>query len=437
MYYYFFTNLLITALVLISLTLLRTSPFRVRFRVVLIAIFSWLLPYDLIQESLKQYQVINLPTSVVEYSDSFRQTIVPQITSINYFSSIILVLYIFTFIGISLFISDLLKLRTKLKRQQNNSIFYQNIDGINCYSVKNLNTAFASGIFKPVIWFDEKYLSHKSLHSLLEHELQHIKQFDHLWLLIITFIQKLLWWNPLVLFLCKKSRALIELSCDQACANTIGKSNYQKHLANLMIQQNYSPSPVLTNNFFGKNKFNIFRIKKLSEDFIMNRKHKSTLLISLVIMLSILLTSLQSVSMQEKEDIDLEDVILTENQVIVETLVTLHTNYKYENIDSLLTAKKVVTYNKMTFETKLVVELGKPFKFSTDDLKGFVFEATATRTSDNNILMQTDVKFISEGKNIHLKPALYVPQPPEFGRIEITGDEGDDYKLVMDFTIHK
>ena len=221
MYYYFFINILLTILAIISLALLKTSPFRVRFRIVLIALCSWLIPYDYLYNILSYYPIINV--SLAEYNDKIRQVIVPQLPTVNHVISLGLIFTILSIFGVFIFVIDLIKLTIKLKNLKNSAIFYKNRDGINCYCATNINAAFSSGFIKPVIWFDKKYVNHPNLDSLLQHELQHIKQFDHLWLLVITFIQRIMWWNPLVIYLSKKSRALIELSCDQSCANKLGK----------------------------------------------------------------------------------------------------------------------------------------------------------------------------------------------------------------------
>jgi len=439
MYYYFFINLILTVLVLTSLAFLRTSPFRVRFRITHIALCSWIVPYDFVRSLVSQYQVINFPISLAQYNDNIRQAIVPQITTINNALSLSLIITILSTLGIILFAYDLYILRIRLKKQQKHSVLYKKINGINCYSVANINAAFSFGISKPVIWFDNKYFNHPNIDSLLQHELQHIKQSDHLWLLMITFIQRLLWWNPLVRILSTKSRELIELSCDQACATKIGKHTYQKHLANLMVSQNHSAPHIMVNNFFGKSKFNIFRIKKLSEEFSMNRKHKSTLLLSLIIMTSILFTSMQSISRQTKNGIPLEEITLTKNQIIIEVKVNLYSDYTYENVQHVdkhsETSKKVVDYQHRSIEAKMVAELGKTFKLTSEELKGYEFEAIASKTDNNNIFLQTDVKFISDGENIHLKPALEISftQP---GRIIITDDDSR-YKYEMDISVHQ
>lgn len=74
------------------------------------------------------------------------------------------------------------------------------------------------GFIKPVILVPAAVLSHlspKQVEAILLHELAHIKRYDYLFNLIITFIQTILYYNPFVKALVKTVEAEREKSCDE------------------------------------------------------------------------------------------------------------------------------------------------------------------------------------------------------------------------------
>ena len=109
------------------------------------------------------------------------------------------------------------------------------------------------GIFKPVIllpkntdWSDEKKLRH-----ILAHEFIHIKRFDALTKLLMTFILCVHWFNPLVWVMHMLLSRDLEISCDAGAIKLLGeeaKSDYALTLIGAQEQRLYPP----LHNAFGK-----------------------------------------------------------------------------------------------------------------------------------------------------------------------------------------
>lgn len=109
------------------------------------------------------------------------------------------------------------------------------------------------------------FLSKDEIKSILEHEIQHIVNFDYYFLILLSFLQSILWYNPLILIWRKKISLTKELACDQ-----INKSN-PLHLATALkkFAQRSALTYPLMNSFFNNHTL-LIRIKNLA-----NLKNKS------------------------------------------------------------------------------------------------------------------------------------------------------------------
>jgi len=423
---YFSTNILLSALLFIALYLMKSAPFRLKFRLIIFSLLSWFIPYDLIHNLFGNFQIIQFSSEILLATENLKNSVNPQLTQIKNNVSLWEISIVLSFVGLLIFIKDTIILRKKIQKQLLNANHFKTISGIKCYSLLGLDAAFVSGIKDPVILIDDKYRQHPNLNSLLQHEQQHIIHNDHIWLLLIGLMQKILWWNPIVLLLCKKARAFIESSCDQACAKEIGKTQYQQHLAQFILDENISTSTVnntyLINNFFAKKAFNIIRIKQLSKDYTMNNKNKTTLSIYLLTLLIILTTSMQSFSMKSEEPVvRFEDIKITENQI----KIVLDTHlYKYDTND------KDGGIDNFSIAANLVVDLGESFVLKYDK-NDFVFKVTPTLLKDGSIFFETDSTFTVDGEKFNHKPSLQIRRHST-GHFTIGGDDGKyTYELFL------
>ncbi|HWK55405.1 MAG TPA: M56 family metallopeptidase [Hyphomicrobiales bacterium] len=164
--------------------------------------------------------------------------------------------------------------------------------------------AFSSGLVHPCIWVHDDLVASPQLSTLLHHELTHIRQHDNWYLLAITLVEKLFWWNPLVWYLGRETRELQELSCDEQCQRSIG--DYAAQLAQLMLDSARMGKPrmlALSVNILNDPNPNVKRIKLLQRSYAMKTRHiVSAALTALVALSGIGLVTAQPEAAQSVTD---------------------------------------------------------------------------------------------------------------------------------------
>lgn len=303
---YLMINLMLTSAAL-SINHWMHIPHRVRFTVLMTAVIAWLIPFSFMTIELTQQSVSMLPVQWVPLTE--------QVTSYNTVVSnkfdISHLLIVLMGIGLIRFVMDLRSSQMYIRRLKH----HEKSNLKNIHMVQSINGAFVSGYFKPIIWISEQLQNSDSLTAVITHEKQHIKHHDQFWLLIITLVQRLFWFNPLSLILCLKTRKSIELSCDEACKDKLGKSIYQSHLAQLMMDKQQTTQAILNNQIHQDNSFNIHRIKQLNQEHKMTQSNKTKL--SIIAMMALLLSAYSLVTVAHETDAP--DV--TDNQVLLELKV--------------------------------------------------------------------------------------------------------------------
>ena len=395
MYQYFVFNVIYSAIVFLSLYLLSTAPFRIRFRLVILALISWLIPYDIINEFINQENTVVISSVISEFNGNIKQAIVSHVNN-ETFLTLLNFIKALTLFGLLWFIRDVTSLRTKLKTLNKQAKLHKQVNTVNIYIVDN-DEIYTAGLFNPKIIIGKKYLNSTFTDSIIKHELQHIKNKDQFWLLLITFIQRLLWWNPIVYLLAIKSRELLELSCDQACKTQCKDNQYQKDLAQILIQTHKNSNP-LASHFFGQSKLNIYRIKQLSKEFKMNTINKalifSTAIIPFIILLLVSTTSVSSnMTAINKEE---NPVILAKDEVDI-TIAAILT----------IPVPSDGSINEQKIEARMIQKLGKPLVFKSEKLSLEV-EATARKTNDTTVFLETNITYIIDGEKFSRQPSLMI-----------------------------
>lgn len=277
------------------------APHRLRFHVCFVALLCWLVPWAQVPGALTfdslagldfsfqlqraeqqliastanatQVPLIVIDTSSVPLADDLTLLHVP-----------LLLLTALLLAGLGLFgwhvIQHHLRLRSLQRTARDGSLYWRHT-GIDTTIPIRLQTgisgAFSSGILKPVIWVHDDLVTTPELPTLLRHELTHIQQHDNWYLVAITLVEKLLWWNPLAWYLGQQSRQLQELSCDERCR--AGNADYAADLAQLMlsnagISRSLAPEPLLLSaNIFNNPNLNIQRLKVLQRSHQMKPRH--------------------------------------------------------------------------------------------------------------------------------------------------------------------
>ena len=423
MYQYFAFNLIFSLLIFIYLFSLKTAPFRIRFRLVMLALVSWLIPYDLIYNLLHQQNLVFISSGISEFNGTIKKSIVTnvQAQSVISFTAIFMLLSV---VGFVLFIIDMASLKRLLRTYSSKSKSYKKINSIEIYTVKDSDNVFTVGLLKPTIYIGDKYIVSESLPSIIQHEFQHIKNKDQIWLLIITFIQKIFWWNPVVLILSKQARNHIELSCDEMCKLNSSDNSYQKNLAQILLNQ-HKPSGPLTSAFFGKSKLNIYRIKQLTKDFNMKKHHKAMVFLTAITPFLLLpLVSTSSVSADSTVyDEKGEEIILNENQVDLEYSITL----------------KAAAKDTRKIESRIVLKYGEEISygqesdiFSNSEFQpikptNFVFAITVNKVDEKSVMVNATVTFNNHGEKVESNPSIWVENGKQASLIV----NGEDYEIEL------
>ncbi len=115
--------------------------------------------------------------------------------------------------------------------------------------VEGSRAALTSGWRRPEIWIGERIVMPHLQKIALNHELAHVQAGDQHVVLLITVLERLLWWNPLIWLLGARARHLLEFDCDRRSAAALGVQAYRSGLASLLLQTNRgSPVSLALNN---------------------------------------------------------------------------------------------------------------------------------------------------------------------------------------------
>lgn len=304
---YLLINFIFTATAL-SINHWLNVPHRIRLYSLVFALISWLIPYGLINIEISHEYVAYLPINVIELSQPI-SSVNQSVENTFDFTSIFALLII---MGLILFLRDVHSSQKFIKKIKLTSKQFEDFHNVRIS--EKINGAFVSGYFKPIIWISQNIQDKQTVETIITHEHQHIKNNDQFWLLVVTFIQRLMWCNPLVYFLSQKCRQSIELSCDEQCKQKLGRTFYQRHLAQIMLNNNFQN--MLLNNPINHNKnFNITRIEQLNQDNHMTKSNYTKYLMtsfSAVLLASITLISIAKDSPMPE---------ITENQVLLTLII--------------------------------------------------------------------------------------------------------------------
>ena len=305
---YFLTNISVSLIVLCVLIVLKDSPARLRFYVVITALFSWFIPWNLVATIPIMSESVSPLTDEV-FNSLFwlenEQAIsvaapIESITQTTYYSinNLANVLYelltngtlltLMSIMGLLFFMKDVVNYFSYLKCWNNNSKEDNSLWNKHGFKPQNISIrildscgpGMATGPINPTIWLNENYHYSDTTKTILTHELNHIMQHDPTWMWFITFTQRFLWWNPFVHLLANFAREQIELSCDEKCRQQL-QGRYSSDLAQILLDgSTASTKYIAAISIKNGNNFNIKRIEKLSKENKMKTKHLAVVIIA-------------------------------------------------------------------------------------------------------------------------------------------------------------
>ncbi len=276
--------------------LLKNAPARISFYVMMFALLSWFVPWQLVPEAVTaKVQVdawfdlapIDLHSPVLTMPNLMTDGQALPVSTLwpVHFSWAHLFGLLFS-VGACVFlwrIQQYLRAIQALQQDVMADKFQQTRTQAYPVKVTQLRTpAIATGLFRPTIWIDAQLLQRPEIDSVLLHESTHIRQGDIVWLWLICLTESLFWWNPLCRILARKARQLLELRCDESCFNQL-KQQYQMDLASLLLKplagsptQSLAGAPIL--NMVNNKDFNMLRVKMLNKEKVMKLKHLAILM---------------------------------------------------------------------------------------------------------------------------------------------------------------
>jgi beta-lactamase regulating signal transducer with metallopeptidase domain len=253
---------------------------------------TWLTPWQLLQFQAVS-NTFTLPLNILNEFNWVNSAAITQNTQVDtpvtdQSSSPLFTFYwlwLVTFaIGLVLFFKDLVGYVKLHKRWIKHSILDNQtwktaqITQPNC-DIRRINSqspGMATGLTKPIIWLDNNQHDAEKIRTIVLHELTHIRQHDPYWLWVITLVQRLFWWNPLIWFTAHYARQQIELSCDEQCKKHLPEGSYQLQLIRLTLQVNKQQHPLqmpAVLQMSGTPAFNLQRINKLNEEHKMKKRY--------------------------------------------------------------------------------------------------------------------------------------------------------------------
>lgn len=297
---WFVTNSVLTIFALLFIYTNRTSPHRMRFLVSITAMCAWLVPWNLLGEIVPATTVYEFTQVQQAFSSKLQSmALLPagqSFEGVNTFSVdrsvtpvLIYVLLMSSICGIAAFAMSIYQHNQFLSglsvSARPGNYLLRSFSGtcsgafempnVKIFIQDKIPGAMCSGMFLPTIWIHEDLVEDCRLPAVLLHELNHVHQKDNYYLFIIAFIEKLFWWNPLVVWMGSQSRKLQELSCDEDCAESMPE--YRKVLSSLILDHIDRDCAVqngrLSLTILKEHNFNILRIKQLEGNYAMKPKH--------------------------------------------------------------------------------------------------------------------------------------------------------------------
>lgn len=173
------------------------------------------------------------------------------------------------------------------------------------YSERYLSP-FTSGIWKPVIFIPQKAIESWNeflIEPIIAHEMAHIKRWDNLWMKLLSLLQIVYFFNPMVWFLNSQISLSRECDCDSRvlAKKNISRSNYGNGIMAILKLNLFSAEEIKVLPGFGsQRKKLVYRINNLRGDSFMG-KYQSLLLYSIFILVGIFLLPMAGTVLQKQE----------------------------------------------------------------------------------------------------------------------------------------
>lgn len=379
-----------------------------KFYYLILALISWLFPYHLIVfhsnfpvmgETVYTVQNLSVYSDISHAMTPWAPTVI---------QSIVLLMLM----GVMFFIIDVIKLVKKHRHfvRQAEPTEFKSV-----WLVNDLSGACVSGFWQPKIWINRDLFKQAELPAVLTHERQHIKSGDIYWLLVIGFIHRLFWFNPVVYLLHKKLREVIELRCDEACQKQLDNNEYRQQLAKILLNHQQSKATPLLNEIAQNTQFQIKRIKNLSQEKIMSYKNKFLVTVSfiMIMLLSTFVIAGDDASRQPQ---------LADDEVVV--YIAFEVSETFSGLSETSSSQK-----------QTISSLGE---WQEVNLDRYVvkFKVSEQRSEESESLYMIDTEVLNSREKVLHSPSL-LTKSNKTASIEITAENRTDPSFKLNFTVLK
>lgn len=278
MIFYLMINTCITLLAMALLKFTHGSN-NVNYSLTVFALSVWLLPYPVLAEILSSNNLVSPVilsqtfTTISQQQDNLNRYLIDyqQLCSIALFACFL--------IGFCIFAT---RLKNQLSRQAiiKSSKSFRYCSELSeqyktsVYRADNVPSGMLMGIFTSKIVVANAISQPNQLALIINHEKTHQTRKDNLRLMLLTLMESLFWWNPLVKKLSAHTRFYIEALCDEQCAKHYGQTKYQHDFAELILRNHQSQNLAFNCTATSNKNNNIQRLKRLKEQREMTIKSK-------------------------------------------------------------------------------------------------------------------------------------------------------------------
>ncbi|GAA6150719.1 M56 family metallopeptidase [Pseudoteredinibacter isoporae] len=398
----------------LSLLLLRSDKVYLGFQRVLCAsaIVMWCLPWPLFSRWVSASSVQLVPSQPLETLPVFlaAQPIQVHSPTVDEYLGSLLALLVGS--GVLLYLFQLYKYRRHyralLVHAEHDASLEKQYGGV-FLRVNNLASAMLLGFWRPAILLPARVDNEQAFEFMVQHELAHRENKDHWRVAVLSFLQCLFFWNPLVRQLISKQRNLIEAQCDAqvAAANPVA---YREALSRMALQVNgfdMSCSMAMGNL--------IWRLKRMENGMVqkkltmLNVVFLSLFITMLMVTVVSLLGSSQAFALQSERA-----------GAVIELKAEMRWKSKGMMDSSLSNSSVWLHYNE-------------EFTFSFDN--GFQLNLMLSKKEEDTILISTTLLKLGDGLQVLTEPQLLVLMGEE--AVIETGDESEGWHYAAVFKVNE
>ncbi|MBB6520888.1 M56 family metallopeptidase [Pseudoteredinibacter isoporae] len=374
------------------------------------AIVMWCLPWPYFSDLFSVSSMQLVSQQQIEASTVLLAAKSIQVNSLSadeyLFSSLVLLMGL----GFLLYLAQLYQhrqfCRDALSHAKNDLSLEQRYGG-EILRVKTLRSAMLIGFWKPVILLPSRAENEQALEFMIQHELVHRKHKDHWRVAILSLLQSLFFWNPLLRLLINKQRNFIEARCDaQVAAKNPGA--YRETLSRMALQAggfDMSCSTAMGNL--------MWRLKRMESESVQKKATALNVgfLVLLLTMLSLTVTGLLGSS---------QVLALSSDDAGAVVELKMEMSWSSEGMaDSSVSDSKIWLHYDEAFE----------LSFDND----FQMHLTLTKKEDDTVLISTKLLKLNKGSELLMEPQLLVLMGEE-AVIEI-GNESDGWAFAAVFKV--